>query len=190
MKPPRKTEFGKPLVNSCFTFSLMVGVSVHDTTLGTLVANLGYDKLDLSQPRLRRRYPAQRERVHRPSRKQVAARTRASSPGRTAASTSATSWCANALAPRCCKSARDDRAPLLAVRPGRQRAENRQGTRERSRRRSSSISRTALRRRRRLRRAKSSRSCPKRRTALNGGCGSTRSAASITRTTSTLIGSA
>jgi acyl dehydratase len=45
-----KTEFGKPLVNSCFTFSLMVGVSVHDTTLGTLVANLGYDKLIFPNP--------------------------------------------------------------------------------------------------------------------------------------------
>ena len=45
-----KTEFGKPLVNSCFTFSLMVGVSVHDTTLGTLVANLGYDKLTFPNP--------------------------------------------------------------------------------------------------------------------------------------------
>ena len=40
-----KTEFKKPLVNSCFTFSLLVGVSVHDTTLGTLVANLGYEKV-------------------------------------------------------------------------------------------------------------------------------------------------
>jgi len=45
-----KTVFGKPLVNSCFTFSLMVGVSVHDTTLGTLVANLGYDKLTFPNP--------------------------------------------------------------------------------------------------------------------------------------------
>jgi acyl dehydratase len=45
-----KTEFGKPLVNSCFTFSLMVGVSVHDTTLGTLVANLGYVKLVFPTP--------------------------------------------------------------------------------------------------------------------------------------------
>ena len=45
-----KTEFGKPLVNSCFTFSLMVGVSVHDTTLGTLVANLGYDALRFPNP--------------------------------------------------------------------------------------------------------------------------------------------
>ena len=45
-----ETEFGKPLVNSCFTFSLMVGVSVHDTTLGTLVANLGFDKVRLPNP--------------------------------------------------------------------------------------------------------------------------------------------
>jgi acyl dehydratase len=45
-----KTEFKKPLVNSCFTFSLLVGVSVHDTTLGTLVANLGYDKVTFPKP--------------------------------------------------------------------------------------------------------------------------------------------
>ena len=34
------SEFGRPLVNSIYTFGLMVGVSVGDTTLGTLVANL------------------------------------------------------------------------------------------------------------------------------------------------------
>ena len=45
-----KTEFGKPVVNSCFTFSLLVGISVHDTTLGTLVANLGYDQLKFPHP--------------------------------------------------------------------------------------------------------------------------------------------
>lgn len=45
-----ETEFGKPLVNSCFTFSLLVGVSVHDTTLGVLVANLGFDKVRLPTP--------------------------------------------------------------------------------------------------------------------------------------------
>ena len=44
------SEFGKPLVNSIFTFGLMVGVSVADTTLGTLVANLGYDKLVFPHP--------------------------------------------------------------------------------------------------------------------------------------------
>ena len=45
-----QSEFGKPLVNSIFTFGLMVGVSVADTTLGTLVANLGYDKLVFPNP--------------------------------------------------------------------------------------------------------------------------------------------
>ena len=45
-----KTEFGRPLVNSCFTFSLLVGIGVHDTTLGTLVANLGYDALKFPKP--------------------------------------------------------------------------------------------------------------------------------------------
>jgi acyl dehydratase len=44
------SEFGKPLVNSIYTFGLMIGVSVADTTLGTLVANLGYDKLIFPSP--------------------------------------------------------------------------------------------------------------------------------------------
>ena len=44
------SEFGKPLVNSIYTFGLMVGVGVADTTLGTLVANLGYDKLVFPNP--------------------------------------------------------------------------------------------------------------------------------------------
>jgi len=44
------SEFGKPLINSIYTFGLMVGVSVADTTLGTLVANLGYDKLVFPKP--------------------------------------------------------------------------------------------------------------------------------------------
>jgi acyl dehydratase len=45
-----KSEFGKPLVNSVFTFGLMIGVSVEDTTLGTLIANLGYDALKFPNP--------------------------------------------------------------------------------------------------------------------------------------------
>ena len=44
------SEFGQPLVNSIFTFGLMVGVSVSDTTLGTLVANLGYTDLTFPAP--------------------------------------------------------------------------------------------------------------------------------------------
>jgi acyl dehydratase len=44
------SEFGRPLVNSVFTFGLMIGVSVADTTMGTLVANLGYDSLKFPNP--------------------------------------------------------------------------------------------------------------------------------------------
>lgn len=36
-----KSEWGKPLVNSLFTLGLMIGISVHDTTLGTTIGNLG-----------------------------------------------------------------------------------------------------------------------------------------------------
>jgi len=37
----KASEFGQILVSGSFTFSLMVGLSVGDTTLGKLVANLG-----------------------------------------------------------------------------------------------------------------------------------------------------
>ena len=46
----KASEFGQILVNSCFTFSLVVGVSVGDTTLGTLVANLGFDEVRFPKP--------------------------------------------------------------------------------------------------------------------------------------------
>ena len=46
----KASEFGRILVNGTFTFSLMVGLSVGDTTLGVLVANLGYDKLVMPKP--------------------------------------------------------------------------------------------------------------------------------------------
>ena len=46
----KASEFGQILVNSCLTFSLVVGVSVADTTLGTLVANLGFDEVRLPKP--------------------------------------------------------------------------------------------------------------------------------------------
>ena len=46
----KASEFGQILVNGTFTFALMVGLSVGDTTLGTVVANLGYDKLVMPKP--------------------------------------------------------------------------------------------------------------------------------------------
>ncbi len=44
------TEFGHIIVNGIFTFGLMIGISVGDTTLGTLVANLGYDAVVMPKP--------------------------------------------------------------------------------------------------------------------------------------------
>ena len=44
------TEFGQIVVNGTFTFALMVGISVAETTLGTLVANLGYDGVKMPKP--------------------------------------------------------------------------------------------------------------------------------------------
>lgn len=44
------TEFGQRIVNSCLTLSLMVGISVNDTTHGTAVANLGWDEVRFPEP--------------------------------------------------------------------------------------------------------------------------------------------
>ena len=44
------TEFGTRVVNSCFTLGLMVGISVGETTLGTTVANLGWDEVRFPRP--------------------------------------------------------------------------------------------------------------------------------------------
>jgi acyl dehydratase len=46
----KTTEFGQILVNGTFTFALMIGLTIADTTLGTLIANLGYDKLVHPKP--------------------------------------------------------------------------------------------------------------------------------------------
>lgn len=46
----RSTEFGRRIVNSAFTLGLMVGISVGDTTLGTAVANLGWDEVRFPKP--------------------------------------------------------------------------------------------------------------------------------------------
>ncbi len=44
-----QTEFGKPLMNSCFTLSLVTGQSVTDLTMNA-VANLGWDEVTLPAP--------------------------------------------------------------------------------------------------------------------------------------------
>jgi acyl dehydratase len=45
-----ETEYGQRIVNSCFTLALMVGISVGDTTLGTAIANLGWDEVRFPKP--------------------------------------------------------------------------------------------------------------------------------------------
>lgn len=44
------TDFGKPLVNSLFTLGVVVGISVHELTHGTTIANLGFEKVTFPHP--------------------------------------------------------------------------------------------------------------------------------------------
>lgn len=46
----KASPFGRPIVNSLYTLGLMVGISVHDTTLGTAVANLGFEEVAFPAP--------------------------------------------------------------------------------------------------------------------------------------------
>ena len=49
MEYASKSEFGKPLVNSCLTLSIVAGMSVSDISQKT-IANLGWDKIKLTAP--------------------------------------------------------------------------------------------------------------------------------------------
>ena len=44
------TEFGEPLMNSMHTLATMVGLSVGQLTLGTIVANLGFSEVSFPAP--------------------------------------------------------------------------------------------------------------------------------------------
>lgn len=44
------TQHGRILVNSIFTLGLVVGLSVGDTTLGTTLGNLGFDRTTFPNP--------------------------------------------------------------------------------------------------------------------------------------------
>jgi acyl dehydratase len=44
------TEFGKPLVNSLFTLGLLIGMTIHDTTLRTTIGNLGMTDVRFPKP--------------------------------------------------------------------------------------------------------------------------------------------
>jgi acyl dehydratase len=45
-----KSQFGQPIVNGIFTLGLVVGMSVPELTEGTMVANLGFDKVVQPNP--------------------------------------------------------------------------------------------------------------------------------------------
>lgn len=45
-----ETTFGERVVNGLYTMSLAVGLTVPDTTDGTIVANLGYDAVEHHNP--------------------------------------------------------------------------------------------------------------------------------------------
>lgn len=45
-----QTEWGQPLVNSLLTLGIMIGISVHETTLGTTIGNLGMTDVRFPQP--------------------------------------------------------------------------------------------------------------------------------------------
>ena len=45
-----QSEFGRPLFNSMMTLALLVGISVHELSLGTLVANLGLTDVVFPKP--------------------------------------------------------------------------------------------------------------------------------------------
>jgi len=44
------TQFGQRLVNSIYTLGLVVGLSVGETTLGTTIGNLGFERVEFPNP--------------------------------------------------------------------------------------------------------------------------------------------
>ena len=44
------SEWGQPLMNSLFTLGLMIGIAVNETTVGTIVANLGMTEVRFPHP--------------------------------------------------------------------------------------------------------------------------------------------
>ena len=114
------TEFGARIVNSAFTLGLMVGISVGDTTLGTAVANLGWDEVRFPKPLFHGDTVNVRTEV-------IELRESKSRPGRL---TSMVIWSHRASVPDC--SGRNPHhdgtsTSFDVVHPGGQRKENRQG---------------------------------------------------------------
>jgi acyl dehydratase len=45
-----RTRFGQRIVNGILTLGVVIGITVSDLTQGTIVANLGYEKVDHPRP--------------------------------------------------------------------------------------------------------------------------------------------
>ena len=45
-----KTQFGKRIVNGILTLGVVIGITVNELTAGTIVANLGYEKVNHPLP--------------------------------------------------------------------------------------------------------------------------------------------
>lgn len=45
-----ETQWGQPLINSLFTLGLMIGMSVSDLSVGTVIANLGMTEVKFPHP--------------------------------------------------------------------------------------------------------------------------------------------
>ena len=45
-----KTQFGKRIVNGILTLGVVIGITVNELTAGTIVANLGYEKVEHPKP--------------------------------------------------------------------------------------------------------------------------------------------
>jgi acyl dehydratase len=45
-----KTQFGKRIVNGILTLGVVIGITVNELTEGTIVANLGYEKIEHPKP--------------------------------------------------------------------------------------------------------------------------------------------
>ena len=46
----QETQWGQPLINSLFTLGLMIGMSVSDLSVGTVIANLGMTEVKFPHP--------------------------------------------------------------------------------------------------------------------------------------------
>lgn len=46
----KRSQFGRRIVNGIFTFGVTVGITVSELTEGTIVANLGYEKVNHPNP--------------------------------------------------------------------------------------------------------------------------------------------